>query len=328
MEFPDGARYAPQMNRRANGNPATSARDALRRWLLPALLLSLLVHALLWSWSKNIPVEAMSDSFYEKIVPRTFHLERVEIDPRLLAPETDGKNPGRLAPQPIKLPEEKIAFESAATPPADLKKPPRLDTDLLQEKPEIPAASSPASALQPANDPLAGELLAEMPALAAPAPATETAAANPASATNPLPGDSRGFSDLDKLLARTGPLTPDTAPILMPADLLFEYDAHELQPAALESLRKLGTLLKRNPGARFLIEGHSDSFGTDDYNLRLSLLRAESVKNWLAAEFGIPAASISTKGFGETRLIAPAESDIGGQRLNRRVEIVILEQTQ
>jgi len=327
VEFPRRARYAPQMNRWAKETAATSARDALRRWLLPALLLSLLVHALFWSWSKNIPVEAMSDSFYEKIVPRTFHLERVEIDPRLLAPETDEKNPERLAPQPIKLPEEKIAFESAATNAADLKKPPRLDTDLLQEKPEIPASSAPASALQPANDPLADELLAEMPALAAPAPATGGAATNPAPA-NPLPGDSKGFSDLDALLARTGPLTPDTAPILMPADLLFEYDAHELQPAALESLRKLGTLLKRNPGARFLIEGHSDSFGTDDYNLRLSLLRAESVKNWLSTEFGIPAASISTKGFGETRLIAPAEGDIDGQRLNRRVEIVILEQTQ
>jgi outer membrane protein OmpA-like peptidoglycan-associated protein len=316
------------MNRPAPHKPAPTARDTLRRWLVPALLLSLAVHVFLWAWSKNIPVQSMSDSFYEKIVPRTFHLERVEIDPRLLAEEPDEKDQERLAPKPVKLPEEKIAFESAANPDPDLKTPPRLDTALLEEKPEIPASNAPASALQPVDDPLADELLAEMPALDAPAPATGTAGANPAPATNPLPGDSRGFSDLDALLARTGPLTPDTAPILMPADLLFEYDAHNLQPAALESLRKLGTLLKRNPGARFLIEGHSDSFGTGEYNLRLSLLRAESVKNWLSTEFGIPAASISTKGFGETRLIAPAEGDIGAQRLNRRVEIVILEQTQ
>lgn len=316
------------MNRRVLDAPAPSAHDALRRWILPALIVSLLVHTLLWNWSKNIPVESMSDSFYDKIVPRTFHLERVEIDPRLLAPEADERNSERLAPQPVKLPEEKITFESAADPVPDLKKPPRLDTALLEEKPEIPPASAPASALQPVNDPLANELLAEMPAIAAPAPATGDPAARPSSSAQPLPGDSRAFSDLDALLARTGPLTPDTAPILMPADLLFEYDAHELQPDALESLRKLGTLLQRNPGARFLIEGHSDSFGSDDYNLRLSLLRAESVKTWLAAEFGIPAESVSTRGYGETRLLAPAGGTIEEQRLNRRVEIVILEQSQ
>lgn len=314
------------MPRRAtDAAEAPTARDAIRRWLVPALLLSLLLHALFYGWSKNIPVESMSDSFYEKIVPRTFHLERVDIDPSLLEPEPDPQT-SLVTPRPIELPEEKITFETSA--PAVTKSPPRLDTALLKEKPEIPASphSAPGSPLPASDDALARELLAELPAIVAstPQPGSAASIAPPAGTT---PQEAPGFSDLDALLARTGPLTPDTAPILMPADLLFEYDAHELQPQALGSLKKLGTLLKRNPSTRFLIEGHTDSFGPDDYNLRLSLLRAESVKNWLASEFGIPAESISTRGFGESRLAASGTGTIEEQGINRRVEIVILGET-
>jgi outer membrane protein OmpA-like peptidoglycan-associated protein len=105
--------------------------------------------------------------------------------------------------------------------------------------------------------------------------------------------------------------------------LLFDYDDHRLQQGAVASLEKLGQLLRRNPQARFLIEGHSDSFGPDDYNLTLSRLRAESVKIWLIDMMGIPAESISTMGYGKTRLSAPATGTIEDQRINRRVEIVI-----
>jgi outer membrane protein OmpA-like peptidoglycan-associated protein len=136
-------------------------------------------------------------------------------------------------------------------------------------------------------------------------------------------GAGRGFTNLDKLLAQTGPLTSKTAPILLPGDLLFDYDDHRLQQGAVASLEKLGQLLRRNPPARLLIEGHSDSFGPDDYNLTLSRLRAESVKIWLIDMMGIPAESISTMGYGKTRLSAPATGTIEDQRINRRVEIVI-----
>jgi outer membrane protein OmpA-like peptidoglycan-associated protein len=137
------------------------------------------------------------------------------------------------------------------------------------------------------------------------------------------PADGRGFTNLDELLAQTGPLSPETAPILLPGDLLFEYDAYRLQPGAISSMQKLGQLLLRTPRSRFLIEGHSDSFGPDDYNLRLSELRAQTVKEWLISSMGIPADSIETRGFGESRLVAPATGSIEEQQINRRVEIVI-----
>jgi outer membrane protein OmpA-like peptidoglycan-associated protein len=122
---------------------------------------------------------------------------------------------------------------------------------------------------------------------------------------------------------RLDQLSPETAPILLPGDLLFEYDAYRLQPGAISSMQKLGQLLLRTPRSRFLIEGHSDSFGPDDYNLRLSELRAQTVKEWLISSMGIPADSIETRGFGESRLVAPATGSIEEQQINRRVEIVI-----
>jgi outer membrane protein OmpA-like peptidoglycan-associated protein len=132
-----------------------------------------------------------------------------------------------------------------------------------------------------------------------------------------------GFSSLDALLDGKEALTPATAPILMPTDLLFEYDSASLRPEAARSLEKLGALIARNAGAVFRIEGHTDSFGGDDYNMQLSIRRAEEVKRWLRETMGIDPSRISTAGFGKTRLLVPAGGSVDAQRINRRVEIVI-----
>jgi outer membrane protein OmpA-like peptidoglycan-associated protein len=273
----------------------------------------------------------MSDAFYERIVPRTFRLERVDIDPRLLEPEPD--RTASKTPEPIPLPEETLAFEKVTTAVPDGANPPRLDKALLAEKPGLPvpgdagSPAAPTTGLDPLDDTsLAEALLSESPALAIDPSMDDTLAGatvrggelDPA-----IPGEGRGFSNLDALLAETGPLGSETAPILMPADLLFDYDSHELAPGAVASLEKLGLLLRRNPQASFLIEGHTDSFGPDDYNIELSRRRAESVKEWLVQRMGIPASSVSTVGLGKARLIAPADGTIEEQQLNRRVEIAI-----
>ena len=109
----------------------------------------------------------------------------------------------------------------------------------------------------------------------------------------------------------------------MPTDLLFEYDSDALKPAATATLTKLGSLIKKNAKASFRIEGHTDSFGTDDYNNGLSLRRAEAVKSWLGFNMGIDASRISTIGLGKSRLLVPATGSVEQQQLNRRVEIVI-----
>jgi outer membrane protein OmpA-like peptidoglycan-associated protein len=301
------------------------------RWFLLAFLLSLAIHALFWAWAHVVPMNSGSIKILNRTVPRTFHLERVDIDPKLLEPAPDTEKRPAASPASIKLPDEKASFEKMLDKPRDKPVAPKADANLLTEKPAIAppsfqntlkaAGTAGANSAVPENQALDKELIAMTPAIAGPS-VIEVARANRAggfTAADRAPG----FSNLDDLLGQTGPLSSETAPILMPTDLLFDYDKPDLRDEAVASLKKLGELIRRNPSAKFNIEGHTDSFGADEYNLDLSRRRAESVKAWLTGTMGLPPESIETRGFGKGRLIAPATGTVDEQQVNRRVEIVI-----
>jgi len=317
------------MNRRVktfNDEPGED-RGGMGRWVLLAFVLSLALHAAFWAWASDVSLNTGSIKILNRVVPRTFHLERVDIDPKLLEPAPDTEKRPAASPATIKLPDEKISLEKL---PAKKPEPPRADANLFTEKPAIglpsfqktmQTAPAPGTPSQPAeNRSLDREMLDIKPAIAGPS-VIEVDGVNRAGGFS---GDrAHGFSNLDSLLAQTGPLTPETAPILMPTDLLFDYDKPDLRQEAIASLQKLGELIRRNPSAHFLIEGHSDSFGKEEYNLDLSRRRAETVKVWLTGTMGLPAQAIETRGFGKSRLIAPATGTVEEQQINRRVEIVI-----
>src|SRR5260370_27971567 len=109
----------------------------------------------------------------------------------------------------------------------------------------------------------------------------------------------------------------------MPPVFLFDSDSEILRPGATASLQKLGRLIQRNPQAIFKVEGHTDSFGGDEYNMDLSQRRAETVKAWLVANMSIEPDRIQTQRYGKTRLIVAGDRSVEAQQLNRRVEIVI-----
>ncbi|MEM0895710.1 MAG: OmpA family protein [Verrucomicrobiota bacterium] len=132
-----------------------------------------------------------------------------------------------------------------------------------------------------------------------------------------------GFSNLDELLGKTGPLSDDTAPILMPTDLLFAYNSATLRESARLSLMKLGIIIQRNPDSIFIIEGHTDTLGPAEYNLTLSRRRAESVLTWLLNSLQLDPTRLQVRAFGESRPLKNPDGDEFEQALNRRVEIVI-----
>lgn len=132
-----------------------------------------------------------------------------------------------------------------------------------------------------------------------------------------------GFSDLDKLLSISGGLPENLDPLLLPTDLLFGYNEIELKDSARDSLMKLAWLIQKNPKATFTIEGHSDSFGSNEANLALSQKRADAVKSWLINTLYIEGDKINTLGRGENHHLAPSTGTIEEQAINRRVEIVI-----
>lgn len=134
----------------------------------------------------------------------------------------------------------------------------------------------------------------------------------------------KGFSNLDDLLGQGGgKLGGNTAPILMPTDLLFEYGSADLAEGARLSLMKLGFLIQKNPDSLFIVEGHTDSFGSGEYNLRLSEARALAVVNWLRTSLKLGTDRIQAIGMGKTKHLVPASGTVEQQALNRRVEIKV-----
>lgn len=110
--------------------------------------------------------------------------------------------------------------------------------------------------------------------------------------------------------------------VRLPADVLFDFDRADIRPDAARALSHLATLIRAHPNASVRIEGHTDSKGEDQYNVRLSQRRAESVRRWLGEREGIAAGNLLTDGVGESRAVASNETEAGRQA-NRRVEVVI-----
>ncbi|MEM9302211.1 MAG: OmpA family protein [Pseudomonadota bacterium] len=109
-------------------------------------------------------------------------------------------------------------------------------------------------------------------------------------------------------------------PMLVLGDVLFELNGAELKAGARQRLDELYGYLAENPGIQANIEGHTDSTGNADYNLALSLRRANAVRDYLV-QLGLDPAQATAEGFGMERPIAPNDSTEGRQQ-NRRVEIV------
>ncbi len=91
-------------------------------------------------------------------------------------------------------------------------------------------------------------------------------------------------------------------------------------------MMKLAFIVQTNPDATFVIEGHTDSFGGDDFNLELSRKRAEAVRLWLVERLRIDASNIQVVGMGKTKPIVSTAGTAEQQALNRRVEIVVRKQ--
>ena len=101
----------------------------------------------------------------------------------------------------------------------------------------------------------------------------------------------------------------------------FDTGSANLTKESLPALNKLLKIMKENPNFKIEIDGHTDSTGIKDFNMKLSLMRADTIKYWLVMN-GISEDRITTKGFGDTRPIADNKSP-DGRRKNRRVEIII-----
>jgi OOP family OmpA-OmpF porin len=109
------------------------------------------------------------------------------------------------------------------------------------------------------------------------------------------------------------------AKVTLNADALFDFDKSVLKPAAKASLDSLAGKVKSLTLEVIVAVGHTDSVGTDAYNQKLSIRRAESVKKYLVSQ-GIEAKRIYVEGKGESQPVADNKTTEGRAK-NRRVQI-------
>ena len=113
----------------------------------------------------------------------------------------------------------------------------------------------------------------------------------------------------------------DRGLVLTLGDVLFDSGQATLKPGAQSTIDRLAAFLEQSPDRSVAIEGHTDSMGSDSFNMMLSDNRANSVKAALVAK-GVRAERIVTVGKGEGVPVASNDNSAGRQQ-NRRVEIIV-----
>lgn len=109
--------------------------------------------------------------------------------------------------------------------------------------------------------------------------------------------------------------------ITFPSGILFATNKSDLQQSARDNVDQLAKILKKYADTNILIEGHTDSDGSDAYNQTLSEKRASSVASYVK-QLGVAGSRITTEGYGEKQPVASNDTPEGKQA-NRRVEIAI-----
>ncbi len=104
----------------------------------------------------------------------------------------------------------------------------------------------------------------------------------------------------------------------------FEFNSASISPNSFKELNRILIMMRQYPNVKIEIGGHTDAIGTLVYNKKLSLIRAEAVKNYLMLK-GIAAERLLTVGYGKEHPLASNDDEQEGRELNRRTEIKILE---
>ena len=301
----------------------------MRKWLIFALIVSLLLHAALFIFFNFKRLENFGYSETQRLAPpmhilRNFTLPQLDQDTKKVIPDK------KDLPKPIVIPETNptVPDELVVKPSA-----PELTAPLVQEKPKVDLSGFDAmeknqpgslAAMEKQLSGLAGGLVdksvrsPKQPVMILP---NGTKPGDGGAASS---GGIPGRQSLEEALAKTGgPISKQ--PIAMRGGALFEWGKADLLPAAIQDLQKLGVLISRNPRATFIISGHTDHTGTRETNLVLSQQRADSVRDWLVANLGIDPARITTIGKADDEAFPDLGPDksIEEQAPNRRVEIVI-----
>lgn len=131
------------------------------------------------------------------------------------------------------------------------------------------------------------------------------------------------MSEMEKELAELNARKTERGLVITLGDVLFDLNKAELKSGSERNVRRIAEFLQEYPERKALIEGFTDSTGSESYNQELSERRAEAVRRFLIAN-GVSSNRVSARGYGESNPVASNET-AATRQLNRRVEIIISE---
>ncbi|MBU1331867.1 MAG: OmpA family protein [Gammaproteobacteria bacterium] len=102
-------------------------------------------------------------------------------------------------------------------------------------------------------------------------------------------------------------------------DVKFDFDKAQVKEASYGDIKNLADFMSQYPQTSTVVEGHTDSVGTDAYNQRLSERRAAAVRSVLVDQYGVAGDRVNAVGYGESRPVADNATE-AGRAINRRVE--------
>ncbi|MBV7561817.1 OmpA family protein [Pseudomonas sp. sia0905] len=102
-------------------------------------------------------------------------------------------------------------------------------------------------------------------------------------------------------------------------DVKFDFDKAQVKPESMGDIQSLADFMKQYPQTTTVVEGHTDSVGTDAYNQKLSERRANAVREVLVNQYGVGGTRVNAVGYGESRPVADNATE-EGRAINRRVE--------
>lgn len=317
-----------------------------------AIVGSLLIHLFLGCWLWHVHFRALAIPYGLGNKPIPFLLKRVEVHSSSLRPPPETAQTLASLPQHLEpisqLPIEKNILErtlQSTAPPIILPSPPQTETAQSPLfAPSAAGVSSPFSNSDRAN--IEHEIARFHPG--------PTSAGAPIFSTNTLTSNAQGigvnpsegggatggnihattppkalpkFDDLSANFknppAATNPKLPEAVLLRLPSDIVFDFDSARLRGEAQAILTQARNWIVKLPVAQITVEGHTDTFGDDGYNQKLSEQRAQTVEAWLKQSCTGGTYTFTSRGYGKTRPIVNPHGTIAEQQPNRRVEIVV-----
>lgn len=314
------------------------------RWLWAAIALAVIVHGIVLIALKKMPVLLNRfDNTRPELTSQPLNVERVEFEEAVLADRSD---------EVLELPDQDVLplldeLDLLEIIPEDIEVEisPSITNPEIAVEMEVPALSG--SLLSDALEPVAApDFVTDVPELGRTEDFFQQAADgqviidagelkadehDPDAFTESLlkqgvdgladDGVLEGFTSLSDMQFLTGNEL-ESSKAMIGSDLLFEYNSSELKETARHSLLKVALLIDKNSEMNCWVEGHSDLFGGDTFNDKLSLERAQAVKKWLVESMRLNPERVFVRGMGKRDAIV-TEGDQKAQAINRRVEIKI-----